>query len=156
MLLLGPVMSVLSPPPAWPVSAITVALAEANPDRVRRLEDGEVPIFESGLDELIHWARASKRLRLSHFQFRGSVKGAELVFLCLPTPAGEDGRADLSFVEAVVEELAHSLDPGAAFVVKSTVPPGTAKLSNTICIPSGAPQCVARPSRVSPGRDGGP
>ena len=101
-----------------------VALGEADADRVRRLEDGEVPIFESGLDELIHWARASRRLTF-HSSNSEAVKGAELVFLCLPTPAGEDGRADLTFVEAVVEELANSLDSGAAFVVKSTVPPGT-------------------------------
>lgn len=101
-----------------------VALGEADTERVRRLEDGEVPIYESGLDELIHWARASRRLTF-HSSNVEAVKGAELVFLCLPTPAGDDGRADLTFVEAVVEELAHSLDSGAAFVVKSTVPPGT-------------------------------
>jgi UDPglucose 6-dehydrogenase len=103
-----------------------VTLAEANAERVRRLEAGEVPIYESGLDELIHWARASRRLTF-HNSNPEAVKGAELVFLCLPTPAGADGRADLSYVEAVVTELATSLETGGAFVVKSTVPPGTAQ-----------------------------
>jgi UDPglucose 6-dehydrogenase len=118
-----------------------VALAEANPDRVRRLEEGEVPIYESGLDELIHWSRSARRLTF-HNSNVDAVKGAELVFLCLPTPAGADGRADLSYVETVVTELAHALDFGAAFVVKSTVPPGTAQSLQTRLQAMGSPSAV--------------
>ncbi|MBA3360834.1 MAG: UDP-glucose/GDP-mannose dehydrogenase family protein [Acidimicrobiia bacterium] len=118
-----------------------VSLGEANADRVRRLEDGEIPIYESGLDELVRWARSSSRLRFHQSNIE-AVKGAELVFLCLPTPAGDDGRADLSFVESVVRELAHSLESGAAFVVKSTVPPGTAQALQASLLAAGSPTAV--------------
>jgi UDPglucose 6-dehydrogenase len=47
------------------------------------------------------------------------------VFLCLPTPEAEDGRADLRYINAVIDELANEVDPDVIFVVKSTVPPGT-------------------------------
>jgi UDPglucose 6-dehydrogenase len=102
-----------------------VALAEANPHRLEALENGEVPIFEEGLTELIKWGRDAERLTY-HGSNPEAVKGAQLVLLCLPTPAGADGRADLSFVRGVIDELALALDPNARFVIKSTVPPGTA------------------------------
>lgn len=102
-----------------------VALAEANPARLQALVGGEVPIFEDGLSELIKWSRDAGRLTY-HGSNPVSVKGAELVLLCLPTPAGADGRADLSYVRAVIDELALTLEPQARFVIKSTVPPGTA------------------------------
>jgi UDPglucose 6-dehydrogenase len=102
-----------------------VALAEANPSRLQALESGEVPIFEEGLAELVKWGRDSGRLTY-HASNSNAVKGAELVLLCLPTPAGVDGRADLSYVRAVIDELALALDSKARFVIKSTVPPGTA------------------------------
>jgi UDPglucose 6-dehydrogenase len=57
-----------------------------------------------------------------------AVEGAEFVFLCVPTPQGSDGSADLSFVEAVSEEIKTSLRTGAIVVNKSTVPVGTAGL----------------------------
>ncbi|MGH8925047.1 MAG: UDP-glucose dehydrogenase family protein [Acidimicrobiia bacterium] len=102
-----------------------VALAEANPVRLGALESGEVPIYEDGLSELIKWGRDAGRLTY-HASNPDAVKGAELILLCLPTPAGSDGRADLSIVKAVVDELALAVDPKARFVIKSTVPPGTA------------------------------
>ena len=49
-----------------------------------------------------------------------------MVFLCLPTPEGEDGRADLRFINAVIDELATAVESDVLFVIKSTVPPGTA------------------------------
>ncbi len=57
---------------------------------------------------------------------RRGGRGAEFVFLCVPTPQGDDGSADLSFVEAVAEEIAPELEPGAIVVNKSTVPVGSA------------------------------
>ncbi|MGQ0849279.1 MAG: UDP-glucose dehydrogenase family protein [Actinomycetota bacterium] len=101
-----------------------VVIGEAQPERVDRLRRGETPIFEAGLAELMSAAMAAERLSF-HGSNREAVTGAGLVFLCLPTPPGEDGRADLSYVEAVVDELALELGQGARFVVKSTVPPGT-------------------------------
>ena len=103
----------------------TVRLGEANADRVALLEAGEVPIFEHGLPELL--TRAIERGTISFHTSNGeAAAGADLVFLCLPTPEGEDGRADLSFVETVIDELADVVDDETLFVIKSTVPPGTA------------------------------
>ena len=103
----------------------TVRLGEANAERVSLLEAGEVPIFEHGLPELL--AKAIDRGTISfHTSNSDAAVGADLVFLCLPTPEGEDGRADLSYVETVVDELANVVDDGTLFVIKSTVPPGTA------------------------------
>jgi len=101
-----------------------VRLGEADPDRVARLKSGDVPIFEQGLPDLL--SRGSERELISyHTSNIEAVVGAELVFLCLPTPAGDDGRADLGLINAVVDELANEVADDAIFVIKSTVPPGT-------------------------------
>ncbi|MEX0946085.1 MAG: nucleotide sugar dehydrogenase, partial [Acidimicrobiia bacterium] len=102
----------------------TVKLGEANPDRVASLEAGEVPIFEVGLAPLLEAARGTGRISF-HISNPTAVKDADLVFLCLPTPADATGRADLSFIRQVVDELALVVEPETILVVKSTVPPGT-------------------------------
>lgn len=102
-----------------------VTVAEANSDRLNTLQAGDLPIFEEGLEELIEWGRRSGRLT-----FTGSnpdaAREAELVMLCLPTPPAADGRADLSFIREVIDELATVVTAPARLVIKSTVPPGTA------------------------------
>jgi UDPglucose 6-dehydrogenase len=102
-----------------------VRVGEADQARVSLLSAGEVPIFESGLDELMARGRADGLLSF-HGSNLEAVEGADFVFLCLPTPSAEDGRADLGFVDSVIEELALAIPAGARFVMKSTVPPGTA------------------------------
>jgi UDPglucose 6-dehydrogenase len=101
-----------------------VRLGEADSARLALLESGQVPIFEDGLADLLVEARQSHRLSF-HGSNADAVKGTRLVFLCLPTPPGTKGRADLSFIEGVVDELALTVDPESLLVVKSTVPPGT-------------------------------
>jgi UDPglucose 6-dehydrogenase len=101
-----------------------VRLGEADSARLALLESGQVPIFEDGLADLLVEARQSHRLSF-HGSNADAVKGTRLAFLCLPTPPGTRGRADLSFIEGVVDELALTVDPESLFVVKSTVPPGT-------------------------------
>lgn len=102
----------------------TVRVGEADPVRVDRLAGGETPIFEEGLSELLEEAREQGRISF-HSSNIEAAKGSQLIFLCLPTPESEDGRADLRFIHAVVDELANAVEEGAVFVVKSTVPPGT-------------------------------
>ena len=99
-----------------------VRLGETSAERVASLKAGEVPIFEEGLGELIAEGRESGRLSF-HTDNLEAAAEAEFVFLCLPTPPGLDGRADLSFVEGVLEQLALAVSEDAIFVVKSTVPP---------------------------------
>ena len=102
----------------------TVRVGEVDADRVAELDRGEVPIFEEGLPELLDTA-SEKSLISYHTSNVDAASGSQLVFLCLPTPEGDDGRADLSFIHTVVDELANEVAQGSLFVVKSTVPPGT-------------------------------
>jgi UDPglucose 6-dehydrogenase len=102
-----------------------VRLGEVQAERVARLRAGEVPIFERGLESLL--SSASERGKLSfHSSNKEAASGCEFIFLCLPTPRGANGRADLSFINGVVDELAAGAGEGSLFVIKSTVPPGTA------------------------------
>ncbi len=101
-----------------------VRIGEADAQRVDRLRDGVVPIFEDGLPALL--ADAMERDLISfHTSNVEAAADSRLVFLCLPTPEGEDGRAELRFINSVIDELANEVDADAIFVVKSTVPPGT-------------------------------
>ena len=101
-----------------------VRLGEADEARVGKLSAGEVPIFEEGLEDLLAEARRNDLISF-HSSNVDAVEDADLVFLCLPTPEGDDGRADLAFIYAVIDELGNELEENALFVVKSTVPPGT-------------------------------
>lgn len=101
-----------------------VRLGEANEERVAMLSGGSVPIYEQGLPDLL--AKADERDLISYHNSNvEAVDGARFVFLCLPTPEAPDGRADLTFIHTVVDELANKVGEDAIFVVKSTVPPGT-------------------------------
>jgi UDPglucose 6-dehydrogenase len=86
-----------------------------------------MPIVEAGLDELVAGGVAAGRLSFTHSAVE-AVKGAQFVFLCVPTPQGADGSADLSFVEQSAKEIASDLEPGAVVVNKSTVPAGSANM----------------------------
>jgi UDPglucose 6-dehydrogenase len=101
-----------------------VRIGEANQDRVVLLQEGGVPIYEAGLTELMADVTAAGALTF-HLSNVEAVEEADFVFLCLPTPESPDGRADLSYINGVIDELATEVAPGAIFVVKSTVPPGT-------------------------------
>ncbi|TDQ05530.1 UDP-glucose dehydrogenase family protein [Labedaea rhizosphaerae] len=107
-----------------------VVCADVDAAKLERLSRGEVDILEPGLAELVAEGLAAGRLRFVQGA-TAAVSGsgddaAEVVFLCLPTPMGVGGVADLSTVERVVDEIRHLLRPGAVIVNKSTVPVGTA------------------------------
>ncbi|MEA1903075.1 MAG: UDP-glucose/GDP-mannose dehydrogenase family protein [Actinomycetota bacterium] len=103
----------------------SVRLGEFNAARVEQLRAGEVPIYEQGLPDLL--ARATERGLISyHTSNKEAADGARLVFMALPTPEGPDGRANLDFIHSVIDELALEVADDAIFVIKSTVPPGTA------------------------------
>jgi UDPglucose 6-dehydrogenase len=95
--------------------------------RVQQLTRGQVPIVEDGLTEAVQQMLAVGRLRFSTDNTH-AAGNADFVFLCLPTPMGDDGRADLSFVRQVAEEIGSHLRPGAVVITKSTVPVGTGQL----------------------------
>ena len=103
-----------------------VVCADTDRERVRRLRKGEVPIREPQLSELVAEGLAAERLSFTDDPV-AAVRGAEFVFLCVPTPPDADGAADLSGLDSAVRAVAPWLAPGTVLVSKSTVPVGTAK-----------------------------
>ena len=129
----------------------TVSVGEVDSARVAALEAGEVPIFEAGLPQLIAASRAAGRISF-HASNRNAVAGADLVFLCLPTPPDPEGRADLRYLYGVVDELALLVGPDAVLVVKSTVPPGTSvSLRKRLADLGSAARLVAHPEFLREG-----
>jgi UDPglucose 6-dehydrogenase len=94
--------------------------------KVARLSAGRVDILEPGLAELATRGLTSGRLDFV-VGAREAARGAEGVFLCVPTPMGAGGAADLRAVEAVVAEIGDVLPAGCALITKSTVPVGTSR-----------------------------
>ncbi|MEX1193142.1 MAG: UDP-glucose/GDP-mannose dehydrogenase family protein [Brumimicrobium sp.] len=103
-----------------------VICVDIDNDKVKRMQDGEVPIYEPHLDVIFE--RNIKQDRL-HFttNLAEAIMDAEIIFLALPTPPGEDGSADLSYVLGVAEELGNIITDYKVIVDKSTVPVGTAE-----------------------------
>lgn len=99
--------------------------------KVNRMKNGEVPIYEPGLELLFD--RNTKQGRL-HFttNLKKAIKDAEIIFLALPTPPGEDGSADLSYILGVAKDLSTMITDYKVIVDKSTVPVGTAEKVHNI------------------------
>src|SRR5262249_293616 len=104
-----------------------VVCADVVPEKIERLKRGEIPIVETGLENLVADGLRSGRLRFV-LGAAHAVSDAEFVYLCVPTPQGIDGAADLSYLEAAAEEIRDVLVEGAIVVNKSTVPVGSTKV----------------------------
>jgi UDPglucose 6-dehydrogenase len=104
-----------------------VVCADVDERKVERLSRGECPIVETGLDALLQEGLASGRLRFV-VGAAEAARGAEFVYLCVPTPQGLDGAADLSYIRGAVGEIAPVLSHGAVVVNKSTVPVGSTRV----------------------------
>lgn len=102
----------------------TVVCADVVPEKVESLSRGELPILEAGLDEIVAEGLESGRLSFV-LGATNALAGAEFVFLCLPTPQGADGAADLSFIKQAATEIGPHLEAGAVVINKSTVPVGS-------------------------------
>jgi UDPglucose 6-dehydrogenase len=103
-----------------------VICVDINADKVKSLKEGILPIYEPDLDTLFE--RNVKHDRL-HFttNLADAIKDAKIIFLALPTPPGEDGSADLSYIIGVAEELGKIITDYKVIVDKSTVPVGTSE-----------------------------
>jgi UDPglucose 6-dehydrogenase len=105
----------------------TVTCFDKDQDRVARLNRGEIPIYEPGLDELVQRNVESRRLHFSA-SLPGAVQESDLVFLAVGTPMRRgDGYADLSYIFAAVDEMAPHIDSQTIIATKSTVPVGTSR-----------------------------
>src|SRR5205823_1404719 len=81
-----------------------VVCADVVPEKVERLSRGEIPIVEAGLDELVREGLEARRLTFV-LGARAAARQAEFIFLCVPTPQGEDGSADLTYVEQAAADI---------------------------------------------------
>ena len=107
-----------------------VTLIDIDATKVASLNDGKIPIYEPGLSEMVLRNKAASRMVFTT-QAEAGLNGAEIVFVAVSTPEGENGQADLRFVEAVaktVNQYMTKANPARKplFVLKSTVPVGTA------------------------------
>ncbi len=109
----------------------TVVCLDVDAAKVAMLQKGMVPIVEAGLDELVSEGLSTGRLSFTT-DAATALANADVVFLCLPTPQGDDGSADLSYVLAAAEQISGPLKSGAVVVNKSTVPVGTADVVHKV------------------------
>ena len=113
-------------------SGVTVTCIDNNKVKIRQLINGTVPFFEPGLEDILKRNTRKDRLFFSSSIAKG-IEGAEVIFIAVGTPPGEDGSADLRHVLDVAEEIGASLKNYSVIATKSTVPVGTAeKIRNTI------------------------
>lgn len=104
-----------------------VICVDIDAKKVERMRAGEVPIYEPYLDTVFERNIRQKRLSFTT-DLESAIDVADIVFLALPTPPGEDGSADLSYVLGVAEQLGKILKKYTVIVDKSTVPVGTSEL----------------------------
>ena len=102
-----------------------VSCIDIDANKIARLNKGEVPIYEPQLDAYFERNMKAQRLFFTTSLVDG-IKDAEVIFLALPTPPGEDGSADLSYILKVAEQLGSMIEKYTIIVDKSTVPVGTA------------------------------
>ena len=101
-----------------------VTCGDVDQRKVDMLNNGVIPIVEDGLASVVDAGRAAGLLTFV-LGAEEAARDADIVFLCVPTPQGDDGSADLSYIEQAARQIAPVLKPGAVVVNKSTVPVGS-------------------------------
>ncbi len=100
---------------------------DTNKDKIDRLNNGFIPIYEPGLEDLVHRNVKAGRLFFST-DLTESLNNVEMLFIAVGTPPGEDGSADLSYVIDVAKKIGQNLEKYLLVVTKSTVPVGSSIL----------------------------
>jgi len=108
----------------------TVTCVDVDAAKIERLQKGEIPIYEPGLDELVKKNVAADRLRFTT-DLASILDDVEIVFSAVGTPPDEDGSADLKYVLQVARTIGQHLNHYVVVVTKSTVPVGTARKVRT-------------------------
>ena len=101
-----------------------VIALDINEKRIENLKQGIMPIYEPGLKEVVDRNVRSGRLKFTT-SYKEALKDAEFVFICVGTPEGVDGEADLQYVRMAAESIAENMDHPLIVINKSTVPVGT-------------------------------
>ncbi len=104
-----------------------VTCIDINEEKIKMLQAGGVPIYEPGLSELLSRNVAAGRLHFTT-SYAEALADADFVFICVATPSGVDGEADLRYVRMAAETIAETMDHPLTIVNKSTVPVGTGDL----------------------------
>jgi len=102
-----------------------VICVDINEEKVKMMKAGKIPIYEPGLDILFNRNIGENRLQFTS-NLGEAIADAKIIFLALPTPPGEDGSADLSYVLGAAKDIAKLITEYKVIVTKSTVPVGTA------------------------------
>ncbi len=103
-----------------------VTCVDISEEKIKRLQQGLLPIYEPGLEELVHRNQAKQRLHFTT-HLNEAIQAAEVVFIAVGTPPGEDGSADLRYVLEVAHEIGRHMQQTLLVVTKSTVPVGTSE-----------------------------
>ena len=101
-----------------------VVCLDVDESKIQRLNNGELPIYEPGLEELVRRNAASGRLTFTS-DYAEAVPSAKSIFICVGTPQDDNGAADLTYVQAAAEQMAPHLQSDTVVICKSTVPVGT-------------------------------
>jgi UDPglucose 6-dehydrogenase len=104
---------------------IDVTCVDVDVNKIENLKNGILPIYEPGLDKLVHRNYDKGRLQFST-NLAEAIKGADAAFIAVGTPPGEDGSADLKYVLMVAREIGENMNDYGVIITKSTVPVGTA------------------------------
>ncbi|WP_421752371.1 UDP-glucose dehydrogenase family protein [Croceimicrobium sp.] len=104
---------------------IDVTCVDVDVKKIENLKQGILPIYEPGLDKLVHRNYEKNRLQFST-NLGEAIKGADAAFIAVGTPPGEDGSADLKYVLTVAREIGENMNDYGVIITKSTVPVGTA------------------------------
>ena len=105
---------------------VEVTCVDVDENKINRLNNGEIPIYEPGLDTVVEKNVKAKRLHFTT-DIKSAVEQALVVFLAVGTPPKEDGSPDMSFYRQAAKDIAESMNGYKVLVTKSTVPVGTGK-----------------------------
>lgn len=105
---------------------VNVTCVDVNEEKINSLKNGQVPIYEPGLDEMVLRNHREGRLNFTT-DLTSCLDNVEIVFSAVGTPPDEDGSADLQYVLEVAREFGQNIKKYTVLVTKSTVPVGTAK-----------------------------
>lgn len=110
---------------------VNVICVDNNPEKVEKLNKGEIPIYEPLLDTYLKRNFHEGRIQFT-LDLKSAIDKSDIIFLALPTPESEDGSADLSYVLKMAETLSGIIESYKVVVNKSTVPVGTAAMTQKI------------------------
>src|SRR5580692_5782010 len=103
-----------------------VICVDIDAGKVQKLSNGQITIYEPGLEKLFLRNLKEERLKFTT-SLEDGIRDAQIIFLALPTPPGEDGSADLKYILGVSDHLGKLLEDYVVIIDKSTVPVGTAE-----------------------------